>query len=106
VNRKARRSALRGALTQHASGGTFGILDGSDFSEPSTRRAAELLNAWGQELPLVVVANDEENVAKSFRNLEKVVVLTPDELEVAALVWARSVLVTQEALEPVQGRAT
>jgi large subunit ribosomal protein L4 len=106
VNRKARRSALRGALTQHASGGTFGVLDGSDFSEPSTRRAAELLTAWGQDLPLVVVANDEENVAKSFRNLEKVVVLTPDELEVAALVWARSVLVTQEALEPVQGRAT
>lgn len=106
VNRKARRSALRGALTQHASGGTFGVLDGSDFSEPSTRRAAELLSAWGQELPLVVVANDEENVAKSFRNLEKVVVLTPDELEVAALVWAQSVLVTQDALDPVQERAS
>jgi large subunit ribosomal protein L4 len=106
VNRKARRSALRGALTQHASGGTFGVLDGSDFSEPSTRRAAGLLSAWGQDLPLVVVANNEENVAKSFRNLEKVVVLTPDELEVAALVWARSVLVTQEALDPVQERAS
>jgi large subunit ribosomal protein L4 len=106
VNRKARRSALRGALTQHASGGTFGVLDGSGFSEPSTRKAAELLGAWGKELPLVVVAHEEENVAKSFRNLEKVVVLTPGELEVAALVWARSVLVTQAALELVQERAT
>ena len=106
VNRKARRSALRAALTQHASGGTFGVLDGSGFSEPSTRKAVDLLGAWGKELPLVVVANDEENVAKSFRNLEKVVVLTPGELEVAALVWARSVLVTQEALEPVQERAS
>lgn len=106
VNRKARRSALRGVLTQHASGGTFGVLDGSGFSEPSTRKAADLLDAWGKELPLVVVTNDEENVAKSFRNLEKVVVLSPDELEVAALVWARSVLVTQDALEPVQGRAS
>src|SRR5262245_8123177 len=106
VNRKARRSALRGALTQHASGGTFGLLDGSAFSEPSTRKAVELLGGWGKELPLVVVTNDEENVAKSFRNLEKVVVLTPGELEVAALVWARSVLVTQDALGPVQERAT
>jgi large subunit ribosomal protein L4 len=106
VNRKARRSALRGALTQHASGGTFGVLDGSGFSEPSTRRAVELLDAWGKELPLVVVTNDDQNVAKSFRNLEKVVVLTPAELEVAALVWARSVLVTQDALEAVQERAT
>jgi large subunit ribosomal protein L4 len=106
VNRKARRSALRGALTQHASGGTFGVLDGSGFSEPSTRRAVELLDAWGKELPLVVVTKDEQNVARSFRNLEKVVVLTPGELEVAALVWARSVLVTQDALEAVQERAT
>jgi large subunit ribosomal protein L4 len=106
VNRKTRRSALRGALTQHASGGTFGVLDGSGFSEPSTRTAVGVLDAWGKELPLVVVTNDEENVVKSFRNLEKVVVLTPGELEVAALVWARSVLVTQEALEPVQERAS
>jgi large subunit ribosomal protein L4 len=106
VNRKARRSALRGALTQHASGGTFAVLDGSGFSEPSTRRAVELLDAWGKELPLVVVTNDDQNVAKSFRNLEKVVVLTPAELEVAALVWAHSVLVTQDALESVQERAS
>jgi large subunit ribosomal protein L4 len=106
VNRKARRSALRGVLSQHASGGTFGVLDGSGFSEPSTRKAVQFLRAWGQELPLVVVTNDEETVAKSFRNLEKVVVLTPGELEVAALVWARSVLVTQDALEFVQERAS
>jgi len=106
VNRKARRSALRGVLSQHASGGTFGVLDGSGFSEPSTRKAVELLGAWGKELPLVIVTNDEENVAKSFRNLEKVVVLTPGEVEVAALLWARSVLVTQDALESVQERAT
>ena len=107
VNRKARRSALRAALSQHAANGTFGVLDGSGFSEPSTRTAADLLGAWGKELPLVVVTGDEEqNVARSFRNLERAVVVTPSELEVAALVWARSVLVTQGALEAVQGRAS
>src|SRR5438067_9647148 len=51
VNRKARRSALRGALSQHAGNGTFGVLDGSGFSEPSTRSAVEVLAAWGPELP-------------------------------------------------------
>src|SRR5215213_6941466 len=107
VNRKARRSALRGVLSDHAANGTFGVLDGSGFSEPSTRKATELLSQWGKEYPLVVVATDEEqNVSKSFRNLERAVVVTPGELEVAALVWARSVLVTQEALEAVQGRAS
>jgi large subunit ribosomal protein L4 len=107
VNRKARRSALRSILSDHAANGTLGILDGSGFSEPSTRRAVELLGSWDKELPLVVVAGDEEqNVRKSFRNLDRAVVVTPAELEVAALVWARSVLVTQDALEAVQGRAS
>jgi large subunit ribosomal protein L4 len=106
VNRKARRSALRGVLSQHAANGTFGVLDGSGFSEPSTRTAADLLAKWGQELPLVVVTNDEQNVARSFRNIDRVVVVKPGELEVAALVWARSVLVTEEALELVKVKAT
>src|ERR671922_2252223 len=86
VNRKERRSALRGVLSQHAAGGTFGVLDGSGFSEPSTRTAANLLATWGNELPLVVITRDEPNVAKSFRNIDRVAVTTPDELEVAALV--------------------
>jgi large subunit ribosomal protein L4 len=107
VNRKARRTALRSVLSDHAANGTLGILDGSGFSKPSTRRAVELLGSWGKELPLVVVAGDEEqNVSKSFRNLDRAVVVTPSELEVAALVWARSVLVTQDALDAVQGRAS
>jgi large subunit ribosomal protein L4 len=106
VNRKARRSALRGVLSLHASNGTFGVLDGSAFSEPSTRTAADLVSQWGQELPLVVVANDEPNVSKSFRNIDKVVVVRPSELEVAALVWARSVLVTEDALELVKAKAS
>ena len=96
VNRKTRRSALRGVLSRHAADGTLGVLDGSGFSEPSTRTAVELLAKWGQELPLVVVTKDEENVVKSFRNIDKVVVTTPGELEVAALVWANSVLVTED----------
>jgi large subunit ribosomal protein L4 len=107
VNRKARRTALRSILSDHATNGTLGILDGSGFSEPSTRKAVDLLGSWGKELPLVVVAGDEEqNVSKSFRNLDRAVVVTPAELEVAALVWAGSVLVTQDALEAVQGRAS
>jgi large subunit ribosomal protein L4 len=105
VNRKVRRSAMRGALSQHATDGTIGVLDGSGFSEPSTQVAADLLAKWGKELPLLVVTNDEQNVARSFRNLAKVVVTTPAELEVAALVWARSVLVTEDALELVNAKA-
>jgi len=43
---------------------------------------------------------------KSFRNLDRVAVTSPGELEVAAVVWARSLLVTEAALPLVQGRAS
>src|SRR3954451_11070570 len=78
VNRKARRSALRGALSNHVANGTFGILSDDALSAPSTREAAGLLVSWGQDHPIVIVAQpDQDAIAKSFRNLERVVVTTP-----------------------------
>jgi large subunit ribosomal protein L4 len=107
VNRKARKAALASALSDHTQAGTLGILDGSAADRPSTKGAAVFVSEWGQELPLVVIAGrEEENVIKSFRNLEKVLVTVPADLEVAQLVWARSVLITEAALEAVQGRAS
>jgi large subunit ribosomal protein L4 len=107
VNRKARRSALRGALSHHAAAGTLALLDGGHFAEPSTKAAKALVESWGQELPLLVVAGEDEDVLiKSFRNLERVLVTVPAELDVAAVVWARSILVTETALPLVEGRAT
>jgi large subunit ribosomal protein L4 len=107
VNRKVRRSALRGALTAHAAAGTFGVLADDALAEPSTKLAASVLAAWGKELPAVVVAAPEqEAVVKSFRNLDRVAVTSPGELEVAAVVWARSLLVTESALPLVRGRAS
>jgi len=105
VNRKARRRALRSVLSHHASNGTLAILDGSGFDVPSTRKAAELLASWGERPTLLVVAEDEELLVKSFRNLEKVLVTVPAELEVASLVWARSLLISEAAMPLVLGRA-
>ena len=106
VNRKARRSALAGALSSHATNGTIGLIDGGAFSEPSTKAAAELLSEWGKDTPVVVVATEEEEALwKSFRNLDRVLVVVPSELEVASIVWARSLLVSEAALMHVQARA-
>jgi large subunit ribosomal protein L4 len=106
VNRKARRAALRGALSSHAGNGTFAIVSGESFTEPSTKQAVSLLGDWSGELPTVVVATeDEEALIKSFRNLDRVVVTVPSELEVASVVWARSLLVSEAALPGVLARA-
>ena len=104
VNRKARKAALRGALSNHVELGTFAVMESGSFSEtPSTRSAVAFLAEWGKELPIVVVAQPDEDVlAKSFRNVDGVLVLDPTTLEVGAVVWARSLLMTESALARVK----
>jgi large subunit ribosomal protein L4 len=105
VNRKARKAAFRAALSSHAQGGTLGVIEASAFTEPSTKAAAAFLTQWGKEFPtLVVVREDDDQIIKSFRNLQRVLLVTPAELEVAAIVWARSLLVSESALDAVQQR--
>ena len=83
------------------------LISGSSFDSPSTGRAAEVLERWGKSTPTVVVAGEEEEaLIKSFRNLDRVVVTVPSELEVSEVVWARSLLVSEAALPAVQGRAS
>jgi len=106
VNRKARRAALRGALSHHARNATLAVLGAGVFENPSTKQAKQVLADWGKDAPVLVVATeDEEVVVKSFRNLERVLVTVPSELDVAAVVWARALLVTEAALPLVEGRA-
>ena len=106
VNKKAQKAALRSALSAHASAGTLAFVDGG-FDEPSTKQALDLLGGWDKQFPVVVVADEgEEALIKSFRNLERVLVTVPGELEVAHVIWARSLLVTEAARELVERRAS
>jgi large subunit ribosomal protein L4 len=106
VNKKAMKAAFRSALSDHAQAGTIAIVDPSTFDAPSTKDAVALLEKWDKKTPtVIVVADGEENLAKSFRNLQRVIVTLPSELEVAHIVWARSLLVSETALDAVQQRA-
>jgi ribosomal protein L4 len=54
---------------------------------------------------LIVVTDDEVAAARSFRNLEKVAVVAPSEVEVGAVVWARSLVISEAALPLLETRA-
>ena len=106
VNRKARRRALRGALSVHAERGTIAVLDASAFDEPSTKRAAEALEKWGGRRPtLIVLAAEEAGAAKSFRNIPRVAVLPATVAGVADVLGHASLVVSERALEVLQARA-
>jgi large subunit ribosomal protein L4 len=108
VNRKERRAALRSALSVHAQRGSIAVFDAGPLADtPSTKQADALLTDWlggDRGSVLVVLAFEQELVARSFRNLTRVNVLPVSAVGVADVIGAASLLLTQEALDALTAR--
>jgi large subunit ribosomal protein L4 len=104
VNRKARRAALRSALSLHAERGSLFGLDAGGFDAPSTKQAAGLLEERRGGSVLLLLGADEGGVAKSFRNLARVNVLPADAAGVADIVNAATLVASQAAIDALTAR--
>jgi large subunit ribosomal protein L4 len=105
VNRKARRAALRCALSVHAERSSLFGLDAGGFDAPSTSQAAGLLAERRGGSVLVVLDAEELAVAKSFRNLAGVTVLAHEDAGVADIVGHATLVASQAALDALTARA-
>ncbi|MDQ3991407.1 MAG: 50S ribosomal protein L4 [Actinomycetota bacterium] len=107
VNRRARRKALRAALSLHAGRSSLAIVDAGAFDTPRTSAAAEALagfSSGGAAAPsewaaLVIVADGEDACARSFRNLAGVSLAHVNEVGVADIVGAGRLLLSRSALD-------
>ena len=106
VNRKARRKALRSALSVHAERGSIAVCDPAGFDAPSTKAANEGLSGFGQGKALIVVGAEDTTCAKSFRNLTGVEVRPCENVGVADIIGARRLIVTPSALDALVAVAT
>ncbi|HEX9966894.1 MAG TPA: 50S ribosomal protein L4 [Solirubrobacterales bacterium] len=105
VNRKARRKAMRAALSVHAERDSVAVLDPSAFETPSTKAAAQALAKWGARQPtLVVLMGEEIGAMKSFRNIDRVTVAEVGAIGVADVIGAASLVLSEAALEALKGR--
>ena len=106
VNRKARKAALRAALSVHAARGSLSVLDPGSFGDgPSTKAAFGLLEGKLGGKVLLVLAEDQDVPFKSFRNLERVTVLPSAAVGVADLIGAGQFIATEAALNALTARA-
>jgi len=106
VNRKERRAALRSALSLQAGRESLAVFDAGAFTAPSTAQAVKLLNDWDPAEPvLVVLAAEEADAGKSFRNIKRTEAVPVEDVGVADLVGAASVLVSEAALSALSARA-
>jgi large subunit ribosomal protein L4 len=113
VNRKARRAALRSALSQHAARESLAVFDAGAFDAPSTKQALNLLDDWFSTLDtvptrpstLVLLSEDEAHAGLSFRNLRAVSVMPVVDAGVADVIRAAALLVSEAALDQLVARA-
>jgi large subunit ribosomal protein L4 len=105
VNRKARRRALRSALSVHAERGSVAILDATAYDTPSTKSAAEALTKWGARNPvLIIVTAEETGVLKSFRNIPRTTVIEVGAAGVADIIGAAAIIISETALKSFEER--
>ena len=101
--RKARRLAIKSALTAKVNDGELLIVESINFAEPKTKDVVNFLgNFEAPAKALIITADNDENVAKSSRNIPGVKAIGTIGLNVFDLLHHDKVLVTKEAVAKIE----
>jgi large subunit ribosomal protein L4 len=102
--RQMRRAALRSALSVKAENGDIIVLDEVSLSTPKTKEVVALVdNLAGGKSALVLLAERNENLEKSARNMEDVKTLRAGYLNIRDLLGYEKILIPLAALDVVNG---
>jgi large subunit ribosomal protein L4 len=105
MNRKERRLALRTALMSRISDAKIIKDFGSKLEVPKTSEIVALLARLGIDSDgkiLVILNKPSEIIKRSIRNLEKVKLISADQLNVFDLLNANSLVIGEDALSTIQ----
>ena len=105
MNRKERRLALRTALMARIDDVIVVKDFGAALEAPKTREVVDALGRLGVAADakvLIVLTTPSEVVRRSVRNLEKVKLITADQLNVFDLLNANSLVLGEEAVATIQ----
>lgn len=102
--RKARRLALKSALTAKLQSGELIVLETLQYEQPKTKQVVELLKAFNLSAgkALLITKEAEENVEKSSRNIPGVKALTAVGLNVFDLLHHDKLLITRDAVARIE----
>tara|TARA_B100000609_G_scaffold60123_1_gene47205 strand:- start:109 stop:744 length:636 start_codon:yes stop_codon:yes gene_type:complete len=105
MNRKERRLALRTALMARIDDVTVVKDFGAAIEAPKTREIVDALERLGiaaDAKVLIVLTSPSEAVRRSVRNLEKVKLISANQLNVFDLLHANALVLGEEALATIQ----
>lgn len=100
--RQMRRAALRSALSIKAESGDVVVIDTVELNSPKTREIVTLVeNVAGGTSALLLLAERNENVEKSARNIDDVKTLRAGYLNIRDLLGYEKILIPLSALDVV-----
>ncbi|HGY89586.1 MAG TPA: 50S ribosomal protein L4 [Planctomycetes bacterium] len=103
--KKARLEALRSALLSKFRDGEVTLARSFSFPEPKTSRLAGILDDLGYAKScLIIVAERDDNLLLSARNLRRVDVIPADDVNAFHLLHYRNVIITDDALASLRKR--
>ncbi|HEY8463930.1 MAG TPA: 50S ribosomal protein L4 [Bacillota bacterium] len=100
--KKARRQALKAALSAKVEAGELIVIEGLSISEPKTKTMVEIINKLNAKKPLIVTAQSDENVHKSARNIPGVQAMASEGLNVYDILAHNHLVITKEAVGKVE----
>ena len=103
MNKKEKRAALKSALTDKAQAGNLIVVDELKFEEIKTKKFAEVMNNLkATRKALVVLADNDQNVVLSARNLAEANTTLTNTLNVYDIVNARTLVLTKDAVAKIE----
>jgi len=102
IPKKARREALKSALSLKHRDGNLVILKDFNLSQIKTKQVLNFLKTFELNRALILVNGDNENLKKSARNLKIVKVLKVEGLNVYDLLRFNALVMTQDSVARVQ----
>ena len=100
LNKKVQALALRRAFTDRIGEQDVIVIDDLTVNEPKTKEMKTVLNAVGAgEDTLVITAEASREVLLSARNLPRVEVVEPSEVNTYMILLFKKIVITREALE-------
>jgi large subunit ribosomal protein L4 len=102
TNRKVRRLALRSALSTKTAANALTVIDTLNFDSIKTKKAVELMKAFGFDRKTLFVADpseDYDNTYMSMRNVPNALLVSVNELNVYDILNADRLVFTEKAAE-------
>ncbi len=96
--KKARRAALKSALSAKAAAGNVLVLDQLNVEQPKTRVMVDMFKALDAQKPLLVTAEWDNNVELSTRNIPGAVLAKPSGLNVYDILNSQKLIITKDAV--------